>query len=239
MKADRPRPARQLALGLPHRPAMSRADFLVGDANRAAVALVDRWPEWPERGVLLTGPAGSGKSHLVEIWRQATGAIVVPAADLDESVADAAVAAGAVAVEDLHVGRWVEAAFFHILNLAREQAIAVLLTSREPPTGLAIALADLASRLRAAQPVALAAPDDELLRRVLVKLFADRQLAVDPAVVDYIVQRTERSLEAANAIVAHLDAEALAEGRAITKRLAGEALAAMPGGQGDLWPEEG
>ncbi|MBZ0227844.1 MAG: chromosomal replication initiator DnaA, partial [Bauldia sp.] len=139
MKADRPRPARQLALGLPHRPAMSRADFLVGDANRAAVALVDRWPEWPERGVLLTGPAGSGKSHLVEIWRQATGAIVVPAADLDESVADAAVAAGAVAVEDLHVGRWVEAAFFHILNLAREQAIAVLLTSREPPTGLAIA----------------------------------------------------------------------------------------------------
>lgn len=239
MNADRPRPARQLALGLPHRPAMSRADFIVGDANEAAIALVDRWPEWPERGVLLTGPAGSGKSHLVEIWRQASGAIVAAAGDLDASVADAAVAAGAIAVEDLHDGRRDEAPLFHLLNLARERSVAILLTSRAPPGRLAIGLADLASRLRAAQPVALAAPDDELLRRVLVKLFADRQLAIDPAVVAYITQRMERSLEAANAIVARLDEDALAEGRAITKRLAGEALAAMPGGQGDLWPEEG
>jgi chromosomal replication initiation ATPase DnaA len=88
-----------------------------------------------------------------------------------------------------------------------------------------VTLADLASRLRAARPVELGEPDDDLLRRVLVKLFADRQLAVDSAVVDYIVVRMERSLQAANALVDDLDREALAAGGAITRRLAAGALA--------------
>ena len=83
----------------------------------------------------------------------------------------------------------------------------------------------------------LAEPDDELLARVLLKLFADRQLAVEPTVADYIVMRLERSLEAANAVVAALDAEALAEGRAVTKRLAGTILRRFDD-QIDFWPEE-
>ena len=238
MTDDRQKPARQLALGLPHRAALSRADFLVGEANRAAVALIDRWPLWPEAGVFLAGPAGSGKSHLVEIWRRASEAVVLPAAALDKRAAEAAGNASAVAVEDLHAGDLDEAALFHLLNLARERRTAVLLTSRLAPAALAVRLADLASRLRAMYPAALAAPDDDLLRRVLVKLFADRQLAVDAAVIDFLALRMERSLEAANGLVARLDEEALAAGRPITRRLAAEALAAMPGGQGELWPED-
>jgi predicted PurR-regulated permease PerM len=221
----RPPARRQLALSLPHGAAMTRADFLTGAANREAVELIDRWPDWPSPVVLLAGPVGSGKSHLVEIWRARSGAAVTTAAVLtDDAVVDM-VAAGAVAVEDLHAGPFDEAALFHLLNLARERGVPVLLTSRAWPAALPLALADLASRLRAAHPVELGEPDDELLRRVIVKLFADRQLVVDRAVVDYIVVRMERSLEAANLIVAALDRTALAEGRAITRPLAAEALA--------------
>jgi chromosomal replication initiation ATPase DnaA len=237
MTDDRQKPARQLALGLPHRAALGRADFLVGDANRAAVTLIDHWPLWPEAGVFLAGPAGSGKSHLVEIWRRASEAVVLAAGTLDKGAAEVAGNASAVAVEDLHAGDLDEAALFHLLNLARERRTAVLLTSRLAPAALAVRLLDLASRLRAMHPAALAAPDDDLLR-VLVKLFADRQLAVEAAVIDFLVLRMERSLEAANALVAHLDEEALAAGRPITRRLAAEALAAMPGGQAELWPED-
>jgi len=236
MSDERQKPARQLALGLPHRAALSRADFLVGEANRAAVALIDRWPLWPEAGVFLAGPAGSGKSHLVEIWRRASEAAVLSASALDGRAAEAAGSAAAVAVEDLHAGDLDEAALFHLLNLARERRTAVLLTSRLARAALAVRLADLASRLRALHPAGLAAPDDDLLRRVLVKLFADRQLAVEAAVIDFLVLRMERSLEAANILVARLDEEALAAGRPVTRRLAAEALAAMPGGQGELWP---
>ena len=225
MGDHRPPAARQLPLSLPHRAAMTRADFLVGAANARAVDLVDRWPEWPAPVVLLAGPVGSGKSHIVEIWREASRAGIVTAAELDDGKVVPLVATGAVAVEDLHVGPIDEPALFHLLNLAGERGAPVLLTSRVWPSTLPLRLADLASRLRAARPVELGEPDDDLLRRVLVKLFADRQLAVDATVVDYIVVRMERSLQAANALVEAIDREALAAGAPVTRRLAAAALA--------------
>jgi chromosomal replication initiation ATPase DnaA len=237
--SERPAPpARQLPLSLPHKAAMSRADFLLGEANRTAIELIDRWPLWPERGALLTGPAGSGKTHLVEIFRSVSGAGVIAAEQLPWAEPEALVARGAVAVEDLHRAPADETALFHLVNLAREQNVALLLTSRLAPAALRVSLPDLLSRLRATHPVALAAPDDELLRRVLTKLFADRQLTVEAAVVDFIALRIERSLEAANAIAARLDREALAAGRPVTKRLAGVIIAEMFDRQPDFWPED-
>jgi chromosomal replication initiation ATPase DnaA len=212
-----------LPLSLPHRPSLGRADFLTGAANAAAVAFVDRWPDWPARPVLLHGPAGSGKTHLAEIWREASGAATLFAADLTEA-AVMSLAGRPAAVEDLQNGPLDEPALFHLLNLSTERGSALLLTSRLPAAALPVGLPDLASRLRAALPIELAAPDEELLRRVLVKLFADRQLIVDRAVVDFILARMERSLEAANLVVERLDREALAESRAITIRFAASAL---------------
>src|SRR5262249_48126253 len=161
---------------------------------RAACALIDRWPLWPDRGALLIGPAGSGKTHLVEIFRNMTGAGVIAAAQLPWSEPEALVARGAVAVEDLHSAPADETNLFHLLNLAAERKVPLILTSRIYAPGLRVALPDLASRLRAAQPVTLQAPDDDLLRRVLTKLFADRQLGVEAAVIDFIAARIERSL---------------------------------------------
>jgi chromosomal replication initiation ATPase DnaA len=231
--AERLNGARQLPLSLPHRAAMTRADFLVGDSNRAAIALIDRWPDWPERAVLLTGPVGSGKTHLVEMWRHASGAALGSAAALGDI--EALVGAGAVAVEDLHLGPLDEAGLFHLINRAAERRVPLLLTSRVPAPALRIRLPDLASRLRAAWPVELGAPDDALLRLVLVKLFADRQLAVDPGIIDTIAMRMERSLEAAGSIVAELDRETLAERRALTRQLAVVTMQRLFDGQADLF----
>jgi chromosomal replication initiation ATPase DnaA len=232
-----PLKTRQLPLVLPHRAGMTRADFLVGAANAEAIALIDAWPEWPAPVVLLAGPVGCGKSHLVEIWREASGAAVVAAADLDDGSVEALIDAGALAVEDLHAGPIDEAALFHVLNRAGERKTPVLLTSRVWAAALPIRLADLASRLRAARPIELGEPDDDLLRQVLIKLFADRQVAVDGGVVDYIALRMERSLEGANAIVADLDREALAAGVPVTRRLAALSLARVFDRQPDLFGE--
>jgi chromosomal replication initiation ATPase DnaA len=229
---DAPRP-RQLPLGLRHAPAMSRADFLTGEANREPVALIDRWPDWPWPAVVLTGPAGSGKSHLVEVWRATTGGAVATATTLTARSVEELVTSGAVAVEDVHAGPLDEAALFHLINLARERRVPMLITSRVPPASLPIALPDLASRLRASHLTKLGAPDEDLLRRVLVKLFADRQLTVEPAVLDYLLPRMERSLAAASAIVDILDQAALAEGRAISRPLVAAALGEGTAREGD------
>lgn len=237
MTGGSPPTARQIPLTLPHRAAMTRADFLVGAANAEAAALIDGWPAWPAPVVLLAGPVGSGKTHVVEMWREVSCGSLVQARDLVAGDVEALAAANAIAVEDLHAGPINEPALFHLLNLAAERSKPLLLTSRVWAAGLPIRLPDLASRLRAARPVELGEPDDDLLRRVLFKLFADRQVAVDPPVVDYITLRMERSLAGANAIVEDLDREALAAGTAVTRRLAALALARVFDRQPDLFGE--
>lgn len=238
MSADREPPGTQLTLGFPHEPTTGRDDFVVGRANAEAIALVEAMPEWPPRGVLLVGPEGSGKSHLAAIWCEFPGAARIAAKDLAREDADRLTAGGAAAVEDLHDGPVDEAALFHLLNLANERDARVLITSRDAPGQLRLRLPDLVSRLRAMRLLTLGAPDDDLLRRVLAKLFADRQLHVDSGVVSYIATRMERSFAAANRIVAALDKAALTGGKGVTRKLAAEVLGEVSDdAQGDFWDE--
>jgi chromosomal replication initiation ATPase DnaA len=215
-------PPRQLALALDHAESLAREDFLSGPPNVAALALVDAWPAWPHRAVMLIGPEGSGKSHLAAIWAQTAGARRIAARALDEATVPKELATGALVVEDIVPGAFEERALFHLLNLASEEAAFVLLTARAVP--VTVAIRDLASRLKALPVIALAPPDDMLLRAVLVKLFADRQLAVDESLVGYLATRIERSFAAAAAVVARLDDEALRDQRPLTRALAVEVL---------------
>ncbi|WP_428642418.1 hypothetical protein [Roseibium sp.] len=216
-------PPRQLPLDLPHEAALSRDDFLVGASNRAAFELLERWPDWPSPVVVLAGPVGSGKTHIVKAFQEETGAAVISARDLREVSVEGLVAAPATVVEDAHLGVD-NTALFHLLNASRQAGKTVLITSRTWPASWKVTLPDLMSRLRAATPVEILEPDDDLLRRVLVKLFADRQIAVDIGVVDYLVVRMERSLEVAMRAVEAIDQEALAGRVKITKPLAGRVL---------------
>jgi len=212
----------QLALALDHAESLVREDFLAGPSNAAALALIERWPDWPQRTMLLVGPEGSGKSHLAAIWARASGARSLAARALDSAVIPAALTTGALVLEDLTEGRFDEAALFHLLNLGREERAFILITTRSAPAGWQLELPDLVSRLRALPAVVLSAPDDVLFRAVIVKLFADRQLAVDESLVSYLATRIERSFAAARAAVEALDHAALRLKRPVTRALAGE-----------------
>lgn len=216
--------ARQLALDLAHAESFAREDFLEAPSNSAALRLIEAWPDWPAANLALVGPPGSGKSHLAAIWAQAAGARRVAARALEESKVPAALATGAVVVEDATPGGFDERALFHLLNLAREDEAFVLLTAQTAPAAWPLAIRDLASRLKALPVVTLAPPDEVLLRAVLVKLFADRQLAVDEALIGYLASRIERSFAAARTVVAALDDEAMRRQRPLTRALAAELL---------------
>jgi chromosomal replication initiation ATPase DnaA len=215
---------RQLPLALGFSERFGREDFLAGPSNAAALALIERWPDWPAPVVALVGPEGSGKSHLAAIWAKTAGARSIASHAIASASVPTALATGALVVEDLREGACEDAALFHLLNLAREQGDFVLITARTAPGGWTIRLRDLASRLRALPTVALAPPDDALLRAVLVKLFADRQLAVDEGLIGYLTTRIERSFAAARAVVAELDREAMRQKREVNKAFAAELL---------------
>jgi chromosomal replication initiation ATPase DnaA len=215
---------RQLAFALPHAESFSRDDFLEGPANAAALSLIDSWRDWPNGIMLLTGPEGSGKSHLAAIWAEQAGARSTTARALTAAAVPGALATGALVVEDLNAGEFDERALFHLMNLAREDQAFVLMTARVPPIALQIELRDLRSRLRAVPVATLLPPDDQLFRALVVKFCADRQLSVDESVVSYLANRIERSSAAIRAAVELLDSEALRLGRPVTRALAAELL---------------
>jgi len=212
---------RQLALALDHAENYAREDFLSGPCNEEALRLIDCWPDWPANAIALIGPEGSGKTHLASIWAAAAGARVISARAMTEADLQSALATGALVVEDA-VAAADERALFHLINLAREENAFLLFTARTAPTSWPAAIPDLRSRLRALPLVTLQAPDDPMLRAVLIKLAADRQLALDESVVRYLTTHIERSFAAARAAVIALDNEALRQRRPPTRALAAE-----------------
>jgi chromosomal replication initiation ATPase DnaA len=231
--SDKPR---QIPLDLGHRPGHSREELVVSDANRQAVALIDAWPDWPATVVVLAGPAGSGKSHLASIWAESANAILVEPSEIESWVEDAPTRP--VAIDDADVDLD-ENGLFHLINAAKAAGTHVLLTSRLFPSAWGVRLPDLASRLKAAATVEILEPDDHLLAAVITKLFADRQVEVEPHVVQFLVRRIERSLSTAIDVVDRLDRAALEQKTRITRALAAQTVNALDRGQPELDLDDG
>lgn len=213
---------RQLAFELPSAEAMTRDHFFVAPSNAVALQTIEHWHDWPGRKLLIVGPEGAGKTHLAHIWAALADAVILSADQLTASDI-AALSGRSVVVEDADRIAGAEAQLFHLHNLVTTTG-ALLLTARTPPRDWGLTLPDLKSRMQATAIAQLDGPDDALLSAVLVKLFADRQVAVPANLIPFLVSRMSRSIGAARALVAALDARALAEARPITRALAAEIL---------------
>lgn len=198
----------QMVFDLPFRAAMGREDFWVSPSNKTAVAWIDKFPAWPTPVLILHGPASSGKSHLMEVWRARAGAESWSVDDVDLLIGDAAK----------------EEELFHRFNRLKEEGEHALLTASAPPAQWNFVLPDLRSRLIAQTSVAIDLPDDDLLRALILKLLADKRLDVGPDVVNYLLMRVERSFEAVRALVDTADRLALSRKKSVTVPLLRELL---------------
>jgi chromosomal replication initiation ATPase DnaA len=222
---------RQLALELGHDAQHGEADFLVGEGNALAHGRVLAWPNWPDPITLLIGPAKSGKSHLARIFADRSGAEMLP-----PDVVERAAATGGrepLIVEDADQAGHDEAALFHLINQSMRDGRSLLITARDEVAQWPLATDDVRSRLRRAATFRLEITGDIQLSQMFVKLFADRQVAVDPKVIGYIVARMERSAEEAVILADLMDRLALERGTAITRSIASEALDRRQPADGD------
>jgi chromosomal replication initiation ATPase DnaA len=214
----------QFTFDFPHRPAFGADDFLVAPSNETAIAWLDRWPDWPGPALVLHGPPGCGKTHLAHVWQARSGAPSLAPADLTLDALPDLLGAAAVAVID-GADRVAERPLLHLVNMIAERRGHLLLTAAEPPARWPTELPDLRSRLLAMPAVAVEPPDDALIGAVLLKLFADRQLAIGEDVVAFLLRHMERSFAVARRVVDRLDHAGLAEKRPITVPLARAVLA--------------
>ncbi len=225
--------ASQLALDFDHRPSLGGEDFLIAPPNAEAVRWLDAWPDWPGPALVIFGPAGSGKTHLAQVFQAKSNARRVTPAELGESQPPAYLGdAPAAILEDADGvcgaggpgGGGPEEAVLHLYNHLAESGRHLMLTAKRPAARWGIGLKDLASRLNTASQAGIGAPDDALIAAVLVKQFADRQLKIDADVISFMLTRMERSFEAARAMVAAIDALALSQRRNITVALVRQVL---------------
>lgn len=224
---------RQIPLDLAHNTGLSRDELVVSKSNASAVNLIDSWPQWPANFMIVAGPPGSGKSHLASIWAARAGATRIATDEL--SITSSALAAGTnVLIDGIGDTAFDETALFHLVNAVRENGGSLLITTRRWPSSWKVSLPDLLSRVKSAPTIEIAEPDDSLLSGVILKLFADRQLMVDPNVVSYLVSRIERSLATAQSVVERLDKAALESKSRITRQLAATVLTEMDQGQKTL-----
>jgi chromosomal replication initiation ATPase DnaA len=217
-----PARGRQLALPFAHEPQFTNADFLAGASNDAALAWLAPGADWPQRRLALWGPESCGKTHLLHVWAARTGARLLagPALPTEPAPPDRP-----VAVDDADTAA--EQPLLHLLNACAEAGQPVLLAARAAPSRWPVALPDLGSRLRAVTAAEIHPPEDSLLRTLLARLLAERQLVVTESVQDWLRLRLPRTPAAIREAAARLDHASLAAGGRVTRAVAADVLRKM------------
>lgn len=209
----------QIPLSFDHRPAFSGEDFLVSPSNEQAIQWIDSWPNWPGPLLVIVGPKGSGKTHLANVFINATGAKNIGKDYLEKnsahSICDGEKALVVENAENI-VGHGLDEQLLHLYNTARERDIRILMTATSAPARWKINLKDLSSRLNTAPIAEINPPDDSLIAALLLKQFTDRQINISQDVINYLISRMDRSFSAVRDVVEKTDSLSLSEKRKIT-----------------------
>jgi chromosomal replication initiation ATPase DnaA len=210
--------AEQLSLLLASEPDYSPNSFFVTDSNRQAWSWLNEWTSWPAHGLILTGAAQSGKTHLAKAWQSHTDAQFINTEALASNLDELCKHKKFFVLEDVDtlVPQLDQSLLFHFFNSSREHNAYVLLTARTNPKDWPLSLADLQSRLLSLPLVTLYEPDDDLLRAMMLKLFGDRQMDIDPKVINYLLPRVERSYAAVSDLVKAVEKESVQHNQRIT-----------------------
>lgn len=218
----------QLPLDLSYKLVFSFDDLVITKSNRMAFQLIEHWPNWIFPIAVLVGTEGSGKTHFSSVWAQKANALSVHRDEIDNVVAMAS-SGKSFLIEDIDAGKISETGLFHLINSIKQENInafqaTLLITARTLPSTWNLELDDLRSRLNSVMLVTIEQPDDALLTAIAFKLFADRQIIVQPDIIHYLVSRCERSLFSLRCVIDSIDRLALQKKSKITRAVVGEVL---------------
>ena len=205
----------QLSFNLKKEKIYEKDDFLVSKSNKEAYKLINKWPDWESRKIIIFGDSGTGKTHLSKIWQKKTSAIILNLNKFKKIKFDNFFLKKKKFIIE-NISNFfdkikkkdkenLEKNLLHFYNLIDEKRGYVVLTASIAPKFWGINLPDLKSRILSSTTVNIKKPDDELLSSVLVKLFIDKQILIDKKIIKFIVYRSERSFTSLQSLVNKID----------------------------------
>ena len=209
---------KQLAFDLPSRPALGRSDFFISDCNSIAVKLMEDWSSWPNRQHILSGPAGSGKTHLAGIFESKYKAIRMQEKDLNNNIFKSLKLHENVILDNFE-NKSDEKILYSLFNLVDQDNKYLIINSNIPLTKMGFKLSDLSSRAKNCILAEIKDPDDDLIFALILKNFADMQIKVEKRLIDYIVKRIDRSYRKISNFIYKVDEISLKKKKSINLKI--------------------
>ena len=196
--------SKQLYFDMPDKTALGIEDYIITESNSFAFDLISRMIKGEINQGVISGPSFSGKTHLSKILIKNIGSNESLYIDGDyKKIIEKVGSSNLIVIENIDkvIEDRSEEDLFHIINFTKESDKKLLMTSGKSISNIEFKLEDLKSRLNAILEAKIMQPDDELMKLILIKIFNDKQLKVNPAVINYLLRRIDRSYESINNFV--------------------------------------
>ena len=182
----------QLLLELNHKKNFNEYDYYISKSNYFAFNIIDKWPKWEKKILNITGEKFSGKTHLANIFKSKTKALLINADKIDEKIFNKIKLFESIIIDDFEKFND-ERLIYSIFNLIEQDNKFIIVTSVKPIVNITFDLKDLRSRTKNFILLNIEKPDDELIFAIILKNFSDRQITLDDKFIQFIIKRIERS----------------------------------------------
>ena len=213
----------QLLLDFDYKTNFNEHDFYLSKSNSNAFNLINRWPDWNKKILNISGEKFSGKSHLANIFKLKSKAFLIKGNEIDNSIFKSIKLHDSIIIDDFEECNE-EEILYSIFNLIDQDSKYLLINSLKPINEIKYRLPDLTSRSKNCLYAVIENPDDELLFAIILKNFSDRQIKIEKKIINFIINRIDRSYRKIDEFIYKIDELSLKKKKPINLKTIKEIL---------------
>ena len=198
-------------------------DFYVTKSNENSFLLLNKWPKWEKNFVNIIGEKFSGKTHLINIFLHKFKGIRISFNQIDNQFLKKIKIYENIIIEDL-TENVDENLLFTLLNIIDQDNKYLIITTKKPIVDFKFKLEDLNSRSKNFLLSSIEKPEDDLVHALILKNLSDRQISIEKRLVDFIVNRIDRSYGKISDFIYKIDEISLKRKKPIDFKIIKEAL---------------
>ena len=182
----------QLLLDLDHKKNFNDHDYYVSNSNHFAFNIVEKWPKWEKKILNICGEKFSGKSHLANIFKSKSNALLINQNEINDDVFKKIKLFESIIIDNFN-NNLNEKLIYSIFNLVDQDNKYMLINSEKPINEIKFKLPDMISRSKNCLVAKIESPDDDLIFAIILKNFSDRQIKLEKKIIEFIINRIDRS----------------------------------------------